>query len=442
MTIPAGLSDMSARVDVEDLIDNSAITSRQWVIFWVLGFLSMIDGFDLQAIAFAAPEIRREWGVSVASLGPIFSAGLLGSVLGGVAIGPLGDRIGPRRILVACPVIFGSATLATALAFDLVSLGLLRFVAGFGLGAAVPAIVATLSAYAPARWRALVVTGAICVQLLGAVLGSIASIPLIYRVGWEGIFWLGGILPFLLLPFIFWLIPEPLTNLVRRGATNAEISLSLTRAGYSRFEHFELTTRSRQMLDQSSAIALFRDGMALPTSLLMLTAAVGGSFYYFLANWLPTILRDMGEALDTALLASTALNAGGLVGSLVCAWLMGKHKVYKVMTIGYGLGGVFVLAISVAVFPLPVVMVLMTLKGYGKHLLTHVPPCHRIQPDILTGGGDERPEDRLRPGEHIRSECRSPVGRAVARPDFHRQGIGQGHQPPRTRCHARLRPRG
>src|SRR3546814_5074002 len=70
-------------------------------------------------------------------------------------------------------------------------------------------------------------------------------------------------------------------------------------------------------------------------------------------------------------------------------------------------------------------------------LLTHVPPCHRIQPDILTGGGDERPEDRLRPGEHIRSECRSPVGRAVARPDFHRQGIGQGHQPPRTRFHAR-----
>lgn len=337
-------------VDVEDLIDRTAVTGGQWVVIAICCILSMIDGFDLQAIAFAAPEIRREWGVPAAALGPVFSAGLLGSVVGGFAIGPLSDRLGPRRLLIACPAVFGAATLCTALVNDLLSLGLLRVVAGFGLGATVPALVATISAFSPTRLKAVIVTAAICAQLLGAVFGSLASIALMQTFDWRSIFYLGGILPLVLLPFIIWRVPEPLTNLIGRGASAAELDNVLKLIGKV-VDRESIALKPRLGGQRNSAVAIFQDGRALSTTLLLVTAMVGGAFYYFLANWLPTILRDGGLPLSAAVFGSTALNLGGLIGSLIFASLLHKKGVYSMMTIGYVLGATFVIAISLLPAP-------------------------------------------------------------------------------------------
>jgi MFS transporter, AAHS family, 4-hydroxybenzoate transporter len=61
------------------------------------GVLLIFDGFDTQAIGYVAPAILREWRVGCPELGPIFSSGLAGLMLGALLLGPIADRFGRKR---------------------------------------------------------------------------------------------------------------------------------------------------------------------------------------------------------------------------------------------------------------------------------------------------------------------------------------------------------
>ena len=361
-TTTVGIEDcrQGEPVDVEELIDSSSIGLRQWMVIAMCGSVSMLDGFDLQAIAFAAPEIRSDWAISAAAFGPVFSAGLLGGMVGGFFMGPACDRFGPKRLLVVSIVLFGIGTLITPLVGGIVSLCCVRAITGLGLGAASPALVSILSAYSPRRLRSRIVTAAFCAQLLGAMVGSIISVSLIRRFGWPSIFTFGGLLPLILLPLIVAIIPEPLAYLVRRGAPPGKIKTALARVGKLRGALPELIVGTRIAHKTDRPVTdLFADGRAPGSILLMLTAFVGAAFYFFLANWLPIALRESGESIEQAVLGSSALNFGGLVGSVTFAWLMDRHGAYKVMALGYLVGGILVMVIALGSEPIPITMALI-----------------------------------------------------------------------------------
>ncbi len=61
---------------------------RVVIICWILNTL---DGFDLFVIAFAAPVIRNEWGVSPEQLGLLFSSGVAGMTVASFLLAPLAD---------------------------------------------------------------------------------------------------------------------------------------------------------------------------------------------------------------------------------------------------------------------------------------------------------------------------------------------------------------
>ena len=69
-----------------------------------------LDGLDSQSIAVAAPLIAEKLGLARTALGPIFSAALLGAMIGALTFGPLGDRFGRKRCLIAAAVIFGAVS--------------------------------------------------------------------------------------------------------------------------------------------------------------------------------------------------------------------------------------------------------------------------------------------------------------------------------------------
>src|ERR1700761_8610915 len=92
--------------------------------------IAMLDGFDSQSIAFVAPVIARDWHMDVASVGPVFAAGLLGVVLGAFLFGPAADRFGRKRVILICTAIVGIFALATITAGSLKELLLWRFLTG------------------------------------------------------------------------------------------------------------------------------------------------------------------------------------------------------------------------------------------------------------------------------------------------------------------------
>lgn len=124
--------------------------------------LLLTDGYDTQAIGYVAPALTALWHVPRASFGPVFSVGLVGLMVGAMVFTPIADRYGPRRVLLACTVVYGLLTLCTAFAPSREVLLVLRFLTGLGLGGAMPNAIALVSEYAPTRVRTLMVAAAVC----------------------------------------------------------------------------------------------------------------------------------------------------------------------------------------------------------------------------------------------------------------------------------------
>src|SRR5687768_9556142 len=148
---------MQQSMSVASAIDGQPIGSFQWRVFALCGAVLFVDGFDVQGITYVAPAISQTWSLPRGALGPTFSAGLFGVMLGALLFAPLADRIGRRRVIIYSCIAFGLCTLATVWVNSLTSLLALRFVTGLGLGSALPNAIGLASEYAPQKRRGSVV---------------------------------------------------------------------------------------------------------------------------------------------------------------------------------------------------------------------------------------------------------------------------------------------
>src|SRR6201747_2211322 len=130
--------DSIAPVDVVSFIDQQPVGAFQIKLLASCAAVLFLDGFDTQAIGYVAPALAKEWGLTKGALGPVFSAGLFGLMIGALIFGPLADRIGRKKIIILSTLAFGIGTLATAFIQDVNTLLVIRFLTGLGLGGAMP----------------------------------------------------------------------------------------------------------------------------------------------------------------------------------------------------------------------------------------------------------------------------------------------------------------
>lgn len=331
---------MAERVlDVVALIETRPIGPAQWTVIGLCALVAMLDGLDLQSIGLAAPAMGAQLHIAPQAFGMVFSAALAGLALGAFLLGPVADRVGRKRVLVAATFCFGVFTLATAYAGSLPELLTCRFLTGFGLGGAMPSFISLGSEYVAKTRRTAVVSLLWAGFPLGGVVGGLLGSRIIPAYGWQSIFLVGGVLPILLSMVLATALPESVSFLVATGKSRDRIGRTLRRifpdvttTGETRFELV------KESAPRGTVLELFGSGRAAGT--LLLWASFFFAFMILVTNsaWSPILLRRVGIAAEQSALALALFNFGSLFGSAAAGMLLNRFGILRVLPPTLALG--------------------------------------------------------------------------------------------------------
>jgi AAHS family 4-hydroxybenzoate transporter-like MFS transporter len=315
---------LSQSVPVAEIIDRCRFRGLPLVVSFFTVLTFVFDGFDIQGVAFVAPELLEQWDITRAALGPVLAAGLVGMAAGSLLLGPLGDRIGRRSAMAGSLLIVAAGSLISAFASSPGELVLYRFITGVGIGGSIPSATALMMEFAPVRVRNLAVSITVVGVPIGGVLGAEVAARLLPIFGWEAVFVAGAILPAALAVAIWLLMPESPKFLARRPARSAELASMLNRlVGEARYG-----ANDRFIIDEPAGgrgegfMALLAAAFRRDTILIWLAFFTSLLSVYSFFNWLPTVLTGVGLPITAALRGSLVFNLGGVIGALIIATCM------------------------------------------------------------------------------------------------------------------------
>jgi AAHS family 3-hydroxyphenylpropionic acid transporter len=329
---------------------------------------ALCEGIDLQAAGVAAGGIRPEYHPTDAQLGNFFSASTLGLFIGALIGGRLADNIGRRSILIASIVLFGLFSLLTPLSWDMTSLTLARLLTGFGLGGALPNVVALIAESSrPGRRSANVTLGYAAMPFGGALASLLVLLTGVSH--WRWVFVLGGVVPLLIAPIMMRALPESSAFLQAKSSVGAAPAAAGTALrGFS---------------------AIMAEGRAGRTLLLWLAFFLLLLILYLLLNWLPTLLVGDGLGQSAAAGAQIGFNVGGALAAwLIGPLLEGRRRSASLVVTYVGLPVlVYVLAVTPPVAATIILVVFLlgcAVLAAQAYLYAVAPACY---PTIIRGSG-------------------------------------------------------
>lgn len=276
--------------------------------------IAVIEGLDIQAAGIAAAGIREHFGLDSSQLGVFFSAGILGLLPGALVGGRIADRIGRKTVLIWSVAIFAVFTLCTVWVNSFNSLLTVRFLAGAGLGAAMPILITLASeAVTPAN-RGRAVGLMYCGMPVGAaILSLVASTE--FGSNWKNIFYLGGLLPIIVVPIMMLLLPESKEYLKAKEQT----ALANTEA-----------------TPQGSFKDLFNSENLLRTVFLWTSYFFTLMVVYIMLSWLPSLFQELGFTRKEGATAQFYFMVSATVGTVILGVLTDRWKKTFVILLMYG----------------------------------------------------------------------------------------------------------
>jgi AAHS family 4-hydroxybenzoate transporter-like MFS transporter len=355
---------MSTTVDVPAWIEQQKVSPTQILVMVLMTFTTAIDGFDAQMIGYVAPSIIRQFKVPPHEFTSVFAIGLTGLLIGCLAIAPLADWIGRKRVLLGSCIFFGVMSILTARADSLQSLIVLRFLTGLGLGGSMPNAIALTAEYFPSRNRAFTTMAMFCGFPLGATLGGFLAAGLIPLFGWPSVFVIGGILPLILAAVVAATLPESFRFLVLKNYSTAKITAVLRRI--NPLVVFAEGTTFIVREERTGGITvkhLFREGRALGTILLWIIFFCSLLDIFFLASWLPTVLNDAGLSISASVVETALFQGGGVIAGLTLGLVIDRAGFLKVLVPVYIGAGLAIGSIGFAGASLSLIMIASFLSG-------------------------------------------------------------------------------
>ena len=335
-------------IDVREVIDNAPFGRYQLLVVVLTLLVMMLDGYDILVLSFTAPALAKDMGRDVATFGPLFASGFIALLIGSLIVSPFGDLWGRKGVMLVSMIVFIVFTFMPIVDPEYSHILAYRFLGGLGLAGVTPAGAAIVTEYAPKKHRGMVVNILYSGFGVGAVLGGLAASRLIPEYGWQAGFWLGTLLPLVLLPFVWVLVPESVEFMVATGKGAGKIASILKRVNPGLALNGDETFTMPPSPEKKGSIKdLFTAGRGYGTVLLWIILFCALLDSSLMASWINAILNRGGMPADKAILSPIAHQLGGVLGTVAIALIIDRVGVrliagtYLLAAISIGAVGYF-----------------------------------------------------------------------------------------------------
>jgi MFS family permease len=264
-------------------------TSRTLAIVFLCFAINMADGIDVTILSFIAPRLQAEWQIGAATMGNLFSAGLLGMAIGGIFIAPLADRFGRRRIILIALALMSAGMVASGFVTGIVEFFLMRVIVGSGIGTVLAAMAALASECAPPNQRNLAVGMVQAGYPFAAVFTGLLVAHLLPLYGWQVLLMSAGAMTVILFPAAWLLLPD--------------------------------TVRPSGEAASRKVGALFGRDFRSRTLFLWGAVFFGLMVLYFIVSWIPRLSIEAGLSETNGIYAGALYNLGAFVGTSIMSVL-------------------------------------------------------------------------------------------------------------------------
>jgi MFS transporter, AAHS family, 4-hydroxybenzoate transporter len=312
----------------KNLIDNHSMSTYQVIIVAICFILNMNDGIDVLVVSFSGSDIIKEWSLSKAEMGYVFSAGLTGMMIGAFFLAPFADKIGRRKVFIISLVLITSGMLLVAASSAYWQMLLMRFLTGLGIGGILPTMAATASEFSNNKNRDFNVGLVQAGWPVGAIFTGFFCAYAIPQYGWRFAFLFAGCVSLLMLIGVVIYMTDSLEFLIKKQPKNAlpKINKLLSKMGHENIESLpqkpteQTTTTYATLFDKEYANSTFK-----------LWAAIFFGFFtlYTLMSWIPNIAKDAGLPFEMATYVGIMLNVGAAIGTALLGVIAGKFGLRK-----------------------------------------------------------------------------------------------------------------
>ncbi len=344
----------------EHALENQRLGALQIRVVAICVLIQMCDGYDVGSIGWAVPSLTHAWHLAPSAFSLAFLWSNIGVMIGALASGPIGDRIGRKPLLLASIAIFGAASLASAFSPSLGWLSGLRFFTGVGIAGAFSGTTALTGDYAPQRLRATMIMVTFTGAPLGGFIGGMIVAALLRHYSWPVIFVLGGGFPLVLLLIMMLWLPESPRFLAAKASITprdrallARLDLAPGQAGLHGFD----------VAGENPVKMLLGQGYALQTVLLWVIFFCSLLDLFLFVFWLPEVLHLTGMTPPQAVFASSLIPLGGIFAVLYLGLAIDRFGPERALALHYVAGAVFVAVIALALLPYLALLAILFFAG-------------------------------------------------------------------------------
>jgi MFS transporter, AAHS family, 4-hydroxybenzoate transporter len=314
----------------KSLIDDNEMSRYQMIIVAICFILNMNDGIDVLIVSFSGSDIIKEWSLSKAQMGYVFSSGLFGMTLGCFFIAPMGDKIGRRKVFITSLILISSGMLLVGICSSYLQLLTFRFITGLGIGGILPTMAATAAEFSNNKRRDFNVGLVQAGWPVGAILTGFFCAYAIPQFGWRFAFLFAGFISLLMLILVLVYMTNSIEFLSKNQPRNAlnQLNRLLFKMGHDGIETLPKLEENKK---ETPLSALFSEEYKNSTFKLWIAVFFGFLTLYTLMSWVPNIAKEAGLPFDMATYVGIALNLGAVIGTTSLGLIASKFGLKKVV---------------------------------------------------------------------------------------------------------------